>query len=224
MSSRRKFLSAATTSAATLAIGCRAGAEEQPQATASPVLPVPVAGSPWDMGWIETLGGQHRQVFDLGAMELQVVSNYLRAFREVYGLQHPDVVAVVGIAFKSFPINASDALWERFELGRLWDVRDPMNGKPARRNIFAAELPAEAPAMLREAMIPNLREQGVHFWQCANALKGVAMRLAGETDASPDDVERELKEGLMPGVRVVPAHTMLLGLLQERGFTYEHVM
>jgi len=185
---------------------------------------VPVAGSPWDMSWIETLGGKHRQVFDLGTMDLQVVSNYLRAFREVYGLRHPDVVAVVGIAFKSFPINASDTLWERFELGRLWNVRDPMNGQPARRNIFTAELPAEAPAMLREAMVPRLREHGVHFWQCANALNGVAMRLAGETNANPDDVERELKAGLMPGVRIVPAHTMLLGLLQERGFTYEHIM
>jgi len=27
--------------------------------------------------------------------------------------------------------------------------------------------------------------------------------------------------GLNPGVRLVPAHTMMIGLVQERGFTYE---
>ena len=34
---------------------------------------------------------------------------------------------------------------------------------------------------------------------------------------------REFLTGLNPGVKLVPAHTLLVGLAQERGFTYEKV-
>jgi hypothetical protein len=40
---------------------------------------------------------------------------------------------------------------------------------------------------------------------------------------SADDLKKDLVAGLHPGVIVVPAHTMLLGLCQERGCTYQMV-
>ena len=36
-----------------------------------------------------------------------------------------------------------------------------------------------------------------------------------------DIVRADLLAGMMPGVHLVPAHTMLVGLAQEHGFTYE---
>jgi hypothetical protein len=36
-------------------------------------------------------------------------------------------------------------------------------------------------------------------------------------------VRAELIAGFNPGVRLIPAHTMLLGLAQERGCTYEQL-
>jgi hypothetical protein len=58
---------------------------------------------------------------------------------------------------------------------------------------------------------------------CNNALQRVAARLAGPAGLPVPDVYAELRAGLVPGVIVVPAHTMLVGLCQERGCTYEMV-
>jgi len=65
----------------------------------------------------------------------------LKAAEEVFGLQHPDVNTVVGIATSAFPINANDALWAKYELGKHWEVKDPATGEWAARNVFAADPP-----------------------------------------------------------------------------------
>jgi hypothetical protein len=57
---------------------------------------------------------------------------------------------------------------------------------------------------------------------CNNALLRVAGRLTAPGQPVPE-VYAELRAGLIPGVIVVPAHTMLVGLCQERGCTYEMV-
>jgi len=49
----------------------------------------------------------------------------------------------------------------------------------------------------------------------------VTRQLAQQTGKSPADVRADLVAGLNPGVKLVPAHTLLVGLVQERGFTYE---
>lgn len=36
--------------------------------------------SDWDLSWLDQIQGKHKQVFDLGTPELEVVANYLRAF------------------------------------------------------------------------------------------------------------------------------------------------
>jgi hypothetical protein len=44
---------------------------------------------------------------------------------------------------------------------------------------------------------------------------------ASESSRPVDEVRAELVAGLMPGVIIVPAHTMLLGMVQHRGLSYE---
>jgi hypothetical protein len=174
----------------------------------------------WDLSWLDQLQGKHKQVFDLGAPELEAVANYLRAFREVYRLEHPQVNAVVGIAYKAYPINAVDALWAKYELGVRWQINDYLTGKPATRNIFI-EPRAGAPDFAREAGVGALQSRGAIFWQCNNALNKVVDELSRATKQPFDAVRAELVAGLLPGVKLIPAHTMLIGLAQEHGCTYE---
>jgi hypothetical protein len=49
----------------------------------------------------------------------------------------------------------------------------------------------------------------------------VAERLAKATGQEVAATYEELRAGLNPGVRLVPAHTMAIGLVQERGCAYE---
>ena len=181
------------------------------------------ASEEWDLSWLDQLQGKHKQVFDMGVPELKSPANYLRAFREVYQLEHPQVNGVVGIAYAAFPINARDALWAKYELGARWKIDDYLTGKPATRNVFL-EPRADAPENVREASIRKLQARGAIFWQCNNALNRIVDELSIATKQSFDAVRAELIAGFVPGVKLIPAHTMLIGLAQERGCTYEKVV
>lgn len=218
MTARRSFLGA---------LAALSGTALLRRAVANPApldrLPSTTTAGTWDLSWLDDLRGKHRQVFDLGTLDergslLRVVANYLDAHREVYGLDFPDVNTVVGIAYAAFPINAGDALWAKYGLGERWKVRDPKTGSWARRNMYL-EAPENAAA--HRYTVTTLKSRGTVFWQCNNALNGIAHELAAATHAPFDTVRAELLGGLLPGVHLVPAHTMLLGLAQEHGCTYE---
>lgn len=190
------------------------------------------AAPPWDLTWLDHLTGKHKQVFDLGRRAiggdgvdvvggdtpLRVVRNYMNAHKEVYGLEYPAVNTVVGITSEAFPINASDAIWLKYSLGERWKVKDSTTGTWAVRNVFAD---ATKPINDRAVSVQALQKRGTLFWQCNNALNGVVAMLAPLMKMEVPAVREELIAGFMPGVQLVPAHTMALGLVQERGCTYE---
>lgn len=172
----------------------------------------------WDLSWLDKLKGKHKQVFDLGEMELRVINNWLDGYQEVYQLADPDVNAIVGIAGKAFPINASDELYRRFPIGEHWKLNDPETQKPALRNMFldGGKTPAEQKKTVRA-----LQARGVIFWQCNKALQRISKDLAAKVQRPEAEVYEELKAGLNPGVILIPVHAMMIGLAQEKGCTYE---
>jgi hypothetical protein len=176
---------------------------------------------PWDLTWLELLKGKHKQVFDTSEFDfaLLVPTNNLDAYRDVYGLSYPDVNIVIGIAGSTYPINASDAIWAKYELGRRWKVKEPGTDAWATRNIYLNG------AMNRGKMVgvKPLMDRGAIFWQCNNALNGVTQMIATDLKLEIPALKAELVAGLNPGVHLVPAHTMALGLVQERGCAYEKI-
>ena len=192
-------------------------------AWARPAFAVPTPDT-WDLSWLDQLKGRHKQVFAIGPLKdhvpLLVVVNYLDAHREVFGLAHPDINAVVGIARQGFPINAQDVVWAKYDLGRRWDLKDPTTGEWARGNIYFDAMPAPPGKVVG---VKPLQARGAIFWQCNNALNSIVRDFAADTGQPADVVRAELIAGLNPGVRLVPAHTMLLGLAQEHGCTYEQL-
>lgn len=207
-SSRRGFLASVSALAGAAAVLPHVGATEHAPA------------QDWDMSWLDRLTGRHKQVFDFSNLEigLVVVKNWLDAYETVYRMKAPQVNAVVGIGGHAFPVNASDALFEKFPIGEQWKVTDPATGKPAMRNTF---LDGVATPPFTGAAVRPLMARGAIFWQCNNALMAVAGQLAAAVKRPQPEVYEELKAGLNPGVILVPAHTMLIGLCQERGCSYE---
>ena len=186
-------------------------------------LALPVSDT-WDLSWLDQLKGRHKQVFAVGNLNdhrpLHVVVNYLDAHREVFGLAYPDINTVVGIAHQGFPINIQDALWVKYELGRRWELKDPATGEWARRNIYFDAMPAPPGKVVG---VKPLQARGTIFWQCNNALNMIVRELAADLGQPAEPLRAELIAGFNPGVRLVPAHTMALGLAQEHGCTYEQM-
>ena len=219
MTSRRSFVTAFASLAGTAFAG-RSVTQLEAQA---PAPAAPRGATDWDMTWLDQFKGKHKQVFDIWGFDLaidtplRVPMNYLDAFRDVYRLEPPDVNVAVGVARISFPLNASDALWEKYTLGERWGIKDPVTGKPSTRNIFLGQATGGG------ATVRALQARGALFWQCNIALGAVAGMLANATKTPVAAMRAELLAGLNPGVQLVPAHALAVGLVQERGFTYERV-
>jgi hypothetical protein len=208
--SRRSFISALTSMAGVAAINA-AGSDAAAQTPAA-------SAQTWDLRWMDELKAQHKQVFDLGEVDLvadarplRFPRNYLDTFHDVYGLEFPDVKTVVGISGRAFPINASDRLWEKYALGERSKIIDPLTMKPAVRNVFMDD---------RTLGVKSLQARGTIFWQCNIALINIAQQLAAPRQLPAAEVRADLLAGLNPGVRLVPSHMMAMGLVQERGVTY----
>ncbi len=207
---RRSFVSALASVAGLAALDAQASA----QAPARGGAPV----GQWDLTWFDAFKGAHKQMYDYGTFALpgdtrplRFVMNYLDTWRDVFGLEGTAVNTAVGISRSAFPINMSDAVWQKYKLGERWKIEDPATKQPAVRNIFLNEGPSSIKALLA---------RGTVFWQCNVALGAIAAQLAQTAGAPVADVRADLIAALNPGVHLVPAHVMAIGLAQEHGFTY----
>ena len=209
---RRSFVSVLGSLAGLVALD---GSAERASAQA----PAGPAGQ-WDLAWLDQFKGKHKQVYDYGSYDLapdvrplRFVRNYLDTYRDVFALEFPDINTAVGISRPAFPVNASDALWQKYRLGERWKIIDPATKQPAVRNIFLGDSAGDG-------SVKALQARGTVFWQCNVALGAVVQELAQATQTPAADVRTELVAGLNPGVRLVPSHVMALGIAQEHGFTY----
>jgi len=193
-------------------------------AAAEPQPPAPGTGQQWDLSWIDQFKGKHKQVFDMGGADvngdstLRMPSNYLAMAKDVLKMEPPDVNVVIGVQQTAFPFVAGDALWTKFPIGELWKVKDPQTGQAAKRNVFLGQKGGPP-----TNTVLSLIERTAIFWQCNMALFGVAGMIAQAVGRPMPEVRNELIAGFVPGVKLVPAHTLLVGLVQERGFTYQRV-
>ena len=210
MHDRRSFVSVLASFAGLAALDAQAAAQTPERGA--------VAAGPWDLTWFDAFKGSHKQMYDYGTFELpgdtrplRFVMNYLDTYRDVFHLETPAVNTAVGISRSSFPINVSDAIWQKYKLGERWKIDDPATKQPSVRNIFLDGGPSSVKA---------LQARGTTFWQCNVALTAIAGQLAQSTGAAAADVRAELIAGLNSGVHLVPAHVMAIGIAQEHGFTY----
>jgi hypothetical protein len=208
---RRSFISIVASLAGLAA--ARVSAIQQPRGQS------PVASGGFDMAWLDQMKGRHKQLYDLGGLELAVdprplrfARNFLDTFRDVYHLEYPDINTAVGISGPAFPMNASDRLWAKYKLGERSKIIDPMTKQPAVRNIFYDDG--------SNVSMKAIQARGAVFWQCNVALGVVAEQLATAYQMPLADVRADLVAGLNPGVHLMPSHVMALALAQERGFTY----
>ena len=204
---RRSFVSVLASMAGVTAVGAQASAQ----------TPRVAAAGEWDLGWFDAFKGQHKQMYDYGTWDLsddnrplRFVKNYLDTYRDVFGLQSPDINTAVGVS-RAIAINLSDAMWQKYKIGERYKIADPATKQPAVRNIFLSE---------GDLSVKAMQARGTVFWQCNVALGRIAQQLAQASGTPAADVRADLVAGLNPGVRLVPSHVMAIGIAQEHGFTY----
>lgn len=174
-----------------------------------------------DETWLRGLNGKHRQVFDTGNFRdgkpLSRVANFLDVYAETYGLRDTDLNAIVGVHGSALGFVFNDSLWAKYELGRRWQVTDPVTKAAATRNPMVRQDPSYDWGV--DYSLTRLQSRGVRFIACMRSMRGLSMEIAGGRAGAPA-INADLLANLLPGVTPVPAMIVAVNRAQEAGLTY----
>jgi intracellular sulfur oxidation DsrE/DsrF family protein len=192
--------------------------------------------------WIKEVKGSHRCLFDFpqhkNGMPLLHVLNYLNTYATAYKTGAGQVGAV-GTFYSagnqaSIPLAFNDAIWAKYGLGAYTGLKDA-DGKAYTRNVFNRPTPKDLHLVMQaidSPMIPalgdaipalgieNLQKMGTKFILCANALGIWCLELEARGKGKAQDIEKELRANILPGVTIVPAMVIAIEKAQEAGIRY----
>jgi hypothetical protein len=192
--------------------------------------------------WIEEVKGTHRCLFDFpqhkNGMPLLHILNYLNTYTAAYKTAAGQVGAVgtfysVG-SQASITLAFNDAIWAKYGLGAYTGLKDA-DGKAYTRNVFNRPTTKDLHLLMQaidSPMIPaladaipalgieSLQKLGTKFVLCANALGIWCLELEARGKGKAQDIDKELRANLLPGVTIVPAMVIAIDKAQEAGIKY----
>ena len=220
--SRRHFLGALAGSAA--AIGA---SMSTPLAAGAKDLATHIENNDDDPdAWFKQIKGKHRVVFDVTRPHEILPFAWPRVFlmtNELTGTPEKDNSVVIVLRHDAIPFAMQDPLWVKYKFGEVFKVEDMGTKAPAMRNAFAKPKPGDfkIPGVGNVAIgINELQQSGVLFCVCNMAMTVYSAALAQGMNMKAEDVLKEWKEGLLPGIQVVPSGVWALGRAQEKGCGY----
>jgi intracellular sulfur oxidation DsrE/DsrF family protein len=192
--------------------------------------------------WIREVKGSHRCLFDFpqhkNGMPLLHILNYLNTYSTAYKTG-PGEVGAVGTFYSvgnqaSISLAFNDAIWAKYRLGAYLALNDA-DGRPYTRNVFNRPTPQDLHLVMKAIDSPqipalagavpalgieNLQKMGAKFVLCANALGIWSLELEARGKGTAQDIEKELRANLLPGVTIVPAMVIAIERAQEAGIRY----
>ena len=168
--------------------------------------------------WLNRITGKHKMLFDApevnSGMPVVWPRVWLNGNNENYGTKDTDNSAVIVLRHAAIPIAMQDAVWAKYKLGEMFNIKD--GDAAATRNVFAKQMPLPLPGTGTEQLLASGAQVGV----CNVALtiySGVAAKKMG---MDPAAVKAEWVAGLIPGVQVVPSGVLAVARAQEKGCSY----
>jgi hypothetical protein len=176
--------------------------------------------------WFNKVKGKHRIVFDTPKPHEIMPFAWSRVFlvtNAATGSPEKDCGVVVVLRHSAIGYAFESRLWEKYKFGEVFEAEDPKTKKPSTRNPFW--MPAKDDFIIPGfGAIPiginELQASGVMFCVCNAAMTVYSNVLAGMNKMSADDVMKDLKSGLLPGIQIVPSGVWAVGRAQEHGCQY----
>jgi intracellular sulfur oxidation DsrE/DsrF family protein len=202
----------------------------------------PMAAASGPDAWIREVKGTHRCLFDFpqhkNGVPLLHILNYLNTYNEAYKAA-PGSVGAVGTFYSlgnqsSIALGFNDAVWAKYGLGEYLGLKDK-SGKAYSRNVFQQPTTDDAHLLIQAFQTPNipelagampalgiasLQKMGTKFLVCANALGGWCLELQARGKGKADEIEKDFRANLLPGVTIVPAMVIAIEKAQAAGIRY----
>lgn len=194
-----------------------------PTRSAGPVtLPPPKGDGPFNMTWLDRLPKvRYKLMFDIGSYQngggLFYAKNYLNGMRDGWGVESPDVIALLGVSGDAYPIVFNDVIWAKYKYGESSKTTDVRTGQPSVRNVWWEPKAGEP---MVEYGVDLLQRRGAQLLLCNNVFRGVIRRVMASSGRPYDEVRGELTAGFLPGVIVVPAMVAAMAMAQGQGAAY----
>lgn len=176
--------------------------------------------------WFNKVKGKHRIVFDAPRPHEIMPFAWPRVFlvtNAATGSQEKDCGVVVVLRHSAIGYAFESRLWEKYKFGELFEAEDPKTKKPSTRNPFW--MPAKGDFKIPgfgeiPIGINELQASGVMFCVCNAAMTVYSNVAAGMMNMSADEVMKDWKAGLLPGIQIVPSGVWAVGRAQEHGCKY----
>ena len=176
------------------------------------------AADPAFEAWLNRITGKHKMVFDApevnSGMPVIWPRVWLNGNNENYGTTDQQNSGIVILRHAAIPLAMVDALWAKYNLGQVFDLKD--GDAPATRNMFAKPLPLPLPG----TGVEQLLAKGVMFGVCNVALTIYSGAVAQKMGLDAATVKAEWVAGLIPGCQVVPSGVLAVARSQEKGCGY----
>jgi intracellular sulfur oxidation DsrE/DsrF family protein len=173
------------------------------------------------MSWVERISpAPYKVVVDSTKVEadaLETASDVMDTFHEVYNTPDDQTRVVVVMRHFGAAMGLSDALWNKYAIGEERTVTDPQTKAPARRNIFLSAGPNEKEPWELKSKIEPLVARGVTILVCNRAAMGLATSLAKKANKPLEEVQADIKAGLVPGATLMPNGVFALIRAQNAG-------
>ncbi len=176
--------------------------------------------------WFNKIKGKHRIIFDAPEPHEVFTFAWPRIFlvtNAATGSPEKDCSVVVVLRHTAMGFALNNELWEKYKLGELFKADDPKTKAPATRNAFWKPQKGDfsVPGIGEVQIgINELQASGVMFCVCNMAMTVYSAVAAGMMNMKAEDVYKEWKAGVLPGIQIVPSGVWAVGRAQEHGCKY----
>ncbi|MGA0049310.1 MAG: Tat (twin-arginine translocation) pathway signal sequence containing protein [Flavobacteriaceae bacterium] len=172
--------------------------------------------------WFKGIKGEHRVVYDGSQPHntLPIVWNW--AFLESnnsVGVLDDQMTAMTVLRHSGIVFAFNSQVWNKFKLGDLVSFNDNKTGKPALRNTVYEPQEGDMPLPPIQG-IKDLQKRGSMFCVCDLATKVYGSAIASAQGLNPDEVYKEMVDGILPGIQLVPSGVWALGRAQKEDCAY----
>jgi intracellular sulfur oxidation DsrE/DsrF family protein len=213
---RRKFLGGIATGAAAMGIATLSPLQQLHASPQPPTIP-----DPDDPELVfKNLKGKHRIVFDVTKPNGLMPFAWPRVFlmtNIATGTAEKDNNVVVVLRHDGIPYAFEDKIWSKYNFGEMFEVHDEEK-KPVSRNPFwkPAEGTYKVPGIgVVKIGINELQDSGVQFVVCNAAMTVYSAVAAEKMKMKSEDVYKEWKSALLPGITPVPSGVWAVSRAQE---------
>jgi len=173
----------------------------------------------------KNLKGKHRIVFDVVSPAWLFPFAWPRIFlvtNIATGTPEKENNVVVILRHEAIPYAFEDRLWTKYNFTEVFEVKD-QEKKPVTRNVFWKPAPGtfKVPGFgVVPIGINELQDSGVQFVVCNAAMTVYSAAVAEKMSLKAEDVYKDWKSGLLPGITPVPSGVWAVGRAQENKCAY----